>query len=512
MKKLSFKILCAILLISFVKISPQTKHSEFRNNIRLNEKTGFISAIYNADINNVEGISPDMIAKNYLSNNYKLFGLRKDISDLTIVSVRENLGTKHIILKQFYEGIEVINANIVISLNRGNKISTVISNYHPISKLEIRPIVNKSEAETKAKNLFAASGNDIITKSDLKIFIDENGKEHLAWVVSTELASGLPIGYIILDANNIEVLQKIDFGQKYVNGTGRVFDPDPGTYLRNANLTSSDDVSSAYKSVTLENLNGYGYIQGKYAVSSNIVLGLDSLTYNSNNTFTYNRNRVGFREANIYFFINKIRTYVGNLGFNPFWRGDYQAIQYDATVPIQVLGSSPEYYPQNDKEYILFEWDYFNQNAITSSEDQSVVIHEYGHALHDALLSGGISNKPADGSDLAGIGEGIGDYLEISYRRTTQSSNPFRPNEASNYAFPSARTSIKNAANANYSTWNQENNYGKGSIWASTIMDLEYNTATDPSSGTKLGKRCNNKIVIKMSLLYRCVSISDRLC
>jgi Zn-dependent metalloprotease len=259
MKKLLFQILCIFLLIGFVKSNAQFQHFALRNNARYNEKTGFISAIYNADFN-AEGVTPEEVVKNYLSNNYKSFGMKKDISDLTITSIRENLGTKHIVFKQFYEGIEVINANIVVSLNREDKISMIVSNYHPISKLEIRPIVNKYEAETKAKNLFAASGNDIITKSDLKIFVDENGKEHLAWRVSTELTIGLPIGLVFIDATNGEVLRKDSFGQKYVNGTGRVFDPDPGTYLRNANLSDTSNVSSAYKQVTLENLNGNGYV------------------------------------------------------------------------------------------------------------------------------------------------------------------------------------------------------------------------------------------------------------
>lgn len=51
MKKLSLKILCAIFLISFIGVNPQTKHSELKNNTKFNEKNGFISAIYNADIN-----------------------------------------------------------------------------------------------------------------------------------------------------------------------------------------------------------------------------------------------------------------------------------------------------------------------------------------------------------------------------------------------------------------------------------------------------------------------------
>ncbi len=39
MKKLLLKILCATFLISFVGVNSQTKHSELKNNVRLNEKT-----------------------------------------------------------------------------------------------------------------------------------------------------------------------------------------------------------------------------------------------------------------------------------------------------------------------------------------------------------------------------------------------------------------------------------------------------------------------------------------
>ncbi|KAB2848205.1 MAG: hypothetical protein F9K42_09180, partial [Ignavibacterium sp.] len=148
---------------------------------------------------------------------------------------------------------------------------------------------------------------------------------------------------------------------------------------------------------------------------------------------------------------------------------------------------------------LYFAYNVSTTNTITPSDDLSVIVHEYGHALHDALISGGYESI-TDGSDSQGISEGIGDYLAISFRRTL-SNGDFRPNHRSNYFRDDTRMGIKSVSDANYSLWGQGDSYYNGAIWASTLMDLEYNNATNPASGNRLGRDVTTKLLLK-SLSY----------
>ncbi|MBU4486611.1 MAG: hypothetical protein KKD38_06745, partial [Candidatus Delongbacteria bacterium] len=122
-----------------------------------------------------------------------------------------------------------------------------------------------------------------------------------------------------------------------------------------------------------------------------------------------------------------------------------------------------------------------------ASEDQSVIIHELGHALHDALLIGGLPNYTF--TDLKGISEGISDYLSIDYRRQL---SYYRPNDRCNWYNPLYEPTIIELIDgdeASFYYWNDyTDRYIRMRMWASSLMDLEYNLATDPAQGYRLGR------------------------
>jgi hypothetical protein len=73
----------------------------------------------------------------------------------------------------------------------------------------------------------------------------------------------------------------------------------------------------------------------------------------------------------------------------------------------------------------------------------------------------------------------LSDYLGISYRRTV---SEYQSNQLTNWFWYNLR---EISSSASYSThWVGQDVYVKGTLWASTLMDMEYNTATDPSQGT----------------------------
>ena len=284
--------------------------------------------------------------------------------------------------------------------------------------------------------------------------------------------------------------------------------------MRDSTLTDQDDadyqaLQSAYDTVTLRDLNdpvgGLYRIRGRYIWSEDIEFSqfppCEPTTETDPDDFTYSRDQDAFEEVNVYYHIDTFRRYIGTLGFSPKWNNlDY--IKIDA----QGYGN------HNAAYYASPEYIRFGSGGVDAGEDQTVIIHEYGHALHDALISGDGTDDP--NSDTRGISEGIADYFGISYRRTTQ-ENPYRPNHRFNWFSPEDGTSIRIPENAHYPEpsngghWGSSE-YDKMKVWASTLMDMEYNTATDPSQGTNLGRDVTTELMLtSMSYVTSSSSVQD---
>lgn len=101
------------------------------------------------------------------------------------------------------------------------------------------------------------------------------------------------------------------------------------------------------------------------------------------------------------------------------------------------------------------------------------------------------------------MSEGIADYMGIDYRRLLQPSTPFRPNVRCNWFWPDISDSItiKDTTNAKYPTHWTSDPYAKMRVWASTLMDIEYITATNPVGGTRFGRDVTVRLMLT-SLSY----------
>ncbi len=471
------------------------QYYHIKNNKQYNPINGYVRAVYNCDTF-IEGGDAKEKVENYLLQNSSIFGYESGMGDLKFIKQNESHGIKHFLFKQYYNDIEVINSNIVISVNQNNKICMIISDYHPKIKISENPLLAISFVEKNAINAFDEYKNvNEIKVSDKKIYVDENNLAH--WVYEVEIGlNNLPLGMVLVDGINGNIIEKNFYGLKYT-GSGTVFEPDPGSYLRDSTLTYLSDVSSAYQNgKALTNLNSPNYLRGAYAYSNESLQPPSTEITSSDGNFNFTNDQAGFNSTNIYYFITYYRNWLNTLSISPLWHEDEQSMIFDGNVNIPQFSNNAIYYPQSQYEYILFA---SIPNTIRPSQDLSVIIHEYGHALHDALISGGF-NYLTSGSDSERISEGIGDYLAISFRRTLQ-SNPFRPNRRSNYFRDDSRFGIKPVSQANYNLWGQGDSYFNGAIWASTIMDLEYNDGTNPSSGTNLGRNITTKLLLK-SLSY----------
>lgn len=182
-------------------------------------------------------------------------------------------------------------------------------------------------------------------------------------------------------------------------GTGRVFLPNPVAALQDQTLTDQKDadyaaLQPAYQIVTLTNLDGSGYLRGDWA---NIRSETGAPAYSPDNTFLYNRHDDQFEQVMAYYWVTEAQKYIQSLGFGTTYRPINKESQ---DVRINQWGVDNSY--SWDKHDVLR----FGKGGVDDAEDAEVILHEYGHAMHDAQVPGFGASLEA-----GSIGEGFGDYF-----------------------------------------------------------------------------------------------------
>jgi hypothetical protein len=185
-------------------------------------------------------------------------------------------------------------------------------------------------------------------------------------------------------------------------GTGRVFFPNPVAYLQDQTLTDQKDrdyaaLQPAYVEVTLTNLDGSGNLNGDWA---NVLSETGDPAYSADNTFLYTRNDDRFEQVMTYYWVTEAQKYIQSLGFGSTRRPINMESQ---DVRINQWGQDNSY--SWDKHDVLR----FGKGGVDDAEDAEVILHEYGHAIHDSQVAGfGTS------AEAGAIGEGFGDYWAVT--------------------------------------------------------------------------------------------------
>ena len=191
-------------------------------------------------------------------------------------------------------------------------------------------------------------------------------------------------------------------GSDSSTGTGTVFKVNPVQSSGNQSLSDEKDSGSAvpasqYATVQLRNLDGSGRLVGRWV---NIRSTTGPAAYSPTNTFLYGRDDDRFEQVMAYFWVNQAQEYLQSLGFGSRLR-PVNAESQD--VRINQYGV--------DNSFFWDKHDYLRlgKGGVDDAEDAEVIVHEYGHAVHDAQVPGFGSSL-----DAGSIGEAFGDYLAVT--------------------------------------------------------------------------------------------------
>ncbi|HMB17758.1 MAG TPA: hypothetical protein VKO41_00450 [Gaiellaceae bacterium] len=201
------------------------------------------------------------------------------------------------------------------------------------------------------------------------------------------------------------------------SSTGRaaVFVSNPVEDLGNQNLTDQKDSASAvpaaaYHTVTLTDLDGSGFLRGRWA---EIIGETGNPAYSPTNTFIYNRSQDEFEQVMAYFWITESQKYIQSLGFGT---GAFRPVNMEPQrLRINQYGADNSFATTHKDEIRL------GKGGVDDAEDGEVINHEYGHAIH-------FSQNFSFASEQAGaISEGFGDYWAVNMTQIVRQSLGLAP-------------------------------------------------------------------------------------
>ena len=185
-------------------------------------------------------------------------------------------------------------------------------------------------------------------------------------------------------------------------GTGTVFLPNPVADLQNQSLTDQKDadypaLAKAYENVTLTDLDGSGTLTGRWA---NVKSSTGALAFTNTNEFLYNRSQDEFEQVMAYYWVTEAQKYIQSLGFGSRMRAIDNQPQ---RIRINQLGADNSF----ETDHPTLEIRY-GKGGVDDAEDAEVILHEYGHAIHDS------QNFSFASEEAGAISEGFGDYWAVT--------------------------------------------------------------------------------------------------
>src|SRR3954453_17565888 len=209
---------------------------------------------------------------------------------------------------------------------------------------------------------------------------------------------GVLVGVVSLAA----VASAGKIGEGGSTGSGQVFVSNPVQSLGDESLTDQKDSdaavpAAAYRTVTLTNLDGSGFLRGDYA---NIYSSTGDLAFSPNNTFAYTRSQDEFEQGMAYSWITEAQKYIPSLGFGVSRRAINDEPQ---DVRIDQWGPDNSFETDHPKDELRF-----GKGGVDDAEDAEVILHEYGHAIHFA------QDFSFASEEAGAISEGFGDYWAVT--------------------------------------------------------------------------------------------------
>ncbi|MFJ5828933.1 M4 family metallopeptidase [Streptomyces sp. NPDC093089] len=238
---------------------------------------------------------------------------------------------------------------------------------------------------------------------------------------------------------------------------------------------ASDVPASAYATVTLRNLDASGGLSGKWAV----VRSETGKPAKTSAATSFDRSDDEFEQVMAYFWVNEAQEYLQGLGFGTELRGANDRVQ---PVRLNQWGSDNSFFTDKKDEIR------FGKGGVDDAEDAEVIVHEYGHAVHEAQVPGFGTT-----AESGAIGEAFGDYLAVAVGTNTATKHgwPMKADQAcvadwDATGYSEAPHCLRRIDSTKTYADREGEVHADGEIWSRALFDIR----------GKLGARTADRIIV----------------
>lgn len=345
------------------------------------------------------------IARTFLEANIELFKLEPKLQGLGKPTVLRSVGATHVIFGQRHLKKRVQRAYVTVHIDAKGRVYYSKNRAVPAAMLPEKfeakfdragaidrarhflPKPNRPTTVTAALERLWFPKQDKICPA-FKVRLRREGP-HEDWIVYVNAASG----QLLWKYNNLSLS---------VTGHGRVFDPSPVTALGDhALLLTPKKVARhpppvAYRDVELKGLKGNGKLDGDFVTTALT----RKRVQRSDHNFSVASHERGFEEVMVYYHIDSAIRYLRQLGYV----GERAIFTSPVRVNVNGTRDDNSWYDSSDRTLT------FGTGAIDDAEDAETIVHEFGHAIQDAICP-----DFGQSHEGAAMGEGFGDYFAGSF-------------------------------------------------------------------------------------------------
>ncbi|MGB8955681.1 MAG: M36 family metallopeptidase [Tumebacillaceae bacterium] len=336
-------------------------------------------------------------ADQFLKSNAGQYNLKSDLSDLSYIGTTVTDAATYVRYQQMVNGSELFYHQVNVTLDKSGNAVLVVSDYVPNLTVEkVSTKISENEAEKKAKEKLNTKQSFAMDSRQFGYTVVD-GAAVPVYKVTTHKAEDQQTYESMVHAGNGKIMKERELDQK-ATGTGQVFLPNPvasqgsKTGLTDGSNANSTALNNQLKTVTLQGLDGTGYLKGTYASITS-----KAKTFSSTFTYNFNRSQASFEDVMVYYHIDTMQRYIQSLGFTNI---NNRAIV--ANVDSSTQDNS--WYTPSTKQLT------FGTGGVDDAEDAGIIVHEYGHSIQDNQVPG--FGATAEGGAM---GEGFGDYLGATY-------------------------------------------------------------------------------------------------
>ena len=389
-----------------------------------------VSFTSNAQVSENEGVARQWITSHATDLKIK----STDIFKLSFVfksSAGETLR-----FQQLMNDVPVYHSEIVVNFSPSKEIAFTTDSYDStIENVATTPALSKQAALDASKESLKISGEYTVAENNLFVTKISN-QTKLVYRVVTNPQSGNGSWVVLVDAQTGSILSTYDEAVYYhkkdttqevkktnpstpmvpfafTTGTAMIYQTNPlsfahvtygATGYTDGNDLNTTQLGAARTAVTLPEIDltaGVYRLKSSFVDISDFETPTTGVFTQATSAFNFTRDNNAFEAVNIFYHLDEGLRYINNtLGIVCRPALNSGVLRFDSSG---LSGADNSHYlPSSDSLA-------FGEGCVDDAEDSDVIMHEFGHGVHDWMTNGNTSQY---------IGEGNGDYWAQSYFRS----------------------------------------------------------------------------------------------